>query len=59
MFYDNNYKVKCLDDLFFMIKRILVILEKVKIKLVVIFLISLGKIKFVEDYIFLKNGKCV
>lgn len=59
VFYDNNYKIKCLDDLFFMIKRILVILEKVKIKLVVIFLISLGKIKFVEDYFFLKNGKCV
>lgn len=57
--YDNNHKAKCLDDLFLTIKRILVTSEKAKIKSVAIPPISSGKIKFVEDHILLKNGKCV
>lgn len=42
--YDDNYKLSCLDDFYFIIRKVLDILEKEKIKFVVIFLVSLGKI---------------
>lgn len=42
--YDDNYKLSCLDDFYIIIRKVLDILEKEKIKFVVIFLVSLGKI---------------
>lgn len=44
--YDDNYKLNCLENFYFIIRKVLDILEKEKIKFVVIFLVSLGKILF-------------